>query len=92
MRTDVWDQAVGKTKQTVTNRQAYDVVYPNHKAYYEDKKWFVFDKNYKQMEKALVNTFEEAVDNSLKNPNLKDVDDIKEKKISVKFDKIPQVI
>ena len=103
MRTDAYNQAVQKTPQTVSNRQAYDIMYPDHKSYYEDKKFFVFDGDYNRMENALINTFEKAVDEGLgdntvkalgngKINNIKHVDEIKDGKINVNFGQIPAVI
>jgi hypothetical protein len=90
MKEDAWNQAVGMTPQSISNRQAYDLFYPNHKSYYEDKKFFIFDKNYNQMEKALVDTFERAVDSSI-NKNIKHVDELRDPKLNVDFDRIPRV-
>lgn len=92
-REEAWNRAVGMTPQAISNTQAFNVMYPTHKSYYDDKKFFVFDKNYETMEKALVSTFEDAVDASLKNPDLKDVDDIKRPlpKLNVNYSRIPRV-
>jgi len=103
MREDAYQQAVDKTHQTVSNRQAFDLMYPSHKAYYEDKKFFVFDNNYKDMEGALINTFEKAVNEGFGDKNVKaqgkgrinnirHVDEIKDHKINVDFGMIPAVL
>jgi hypothetical protein len=91
MRQDAWNGAVAKTPQSISNRQAYDLMYPTHKSYYDDKRFYIFDKNYDLMEKALVDTFERAVDSSLKNKNMKSVDEIADKKINVDYSRIPTV-
>jgi len=93
MRQDAWGQAVGKTPQTASNRQAYDIMYPNHQSYYKDKRYFIFDQNYKDMENALVDTFEKAVNDSFssKKHDYISVDELEGKNVNVNFDKIPRV-
>ena len=95
MREDAWNQAVGKTPQTMSNRQAFDVMYPDHKSFYADKQFFIFDRNYEKMQKALVKTFERAVDNSLNHGHKKlieSVDEIRDTKLNVDFGDIPRVL
>ena len=94
MREDAWNQAVGKTPQTMSNRQAFDVMYPTHKSFYDDKQFFIFDKNYNKMEKALLKTFEKAVDDSFNHNQTKSfdsVDQISDKKMNVDFGNVPRV-
>jgi len=92
MSEDAYNKAIGKTPQTASNRQAYDIMYPNHKSYYKDKRFFIFDKNYDKMEKSLIDTFENAVDTSLHNKHkIIHVDEIEDKIINVNYDNIPRV-
>jgi len=91
MAQDAVSQAIDRTPQTLSNRQAYDVIYPKHKDYYRDKRFFIFDKNYKNMESSLIKTFEEAVDSSI-NKKIKHVDELDGKQVNVNFDKVPRVI
>lgn len=94
MSEDAWNQAVGKTPQTMSNRQAFDVVYPDHKSFYADKQFFIFDRNYEKMQKALVHTFEKAVDDSLNKGHTKlfeSVDQFGDAKINVDFGGVPKV-
>ncbi len=92
MAEDAHSMAVSNTPQSISNRQSFDVIYPNHKAYYEDKRFFIFDRNYDTMEKALVDTFEKAVDSSI-NKNIRTVDAVKQPiKMDVDFDRIPRVL
>lgn len=102
MRDDAIQQAVDRTPQVVPNREAFNAIYPTHRAYYDDKRFFVFDKNYYDMQKELIKTFEQAVDSSFTNHkvkaqnngrinNIKDVEEIKNKNLNVNFDNIPRV-
>ncbi len=73
-----------QTEQRITNRQAYDLVYPTHKSYYEDKKFHVFDKNYQQVEDYLLKQFKSTLDSAIdykENKNLVSVDDFDKSKI-----------
>ncbi len=96
MREDALEQAVNKTPQTITNKQGYDLMYPTHKSFYEDKKYFVFDSNYNTMENALVKTFEDAVNEGfgqrkLRGKQITHVDEIKDRKLNFNWNNIPGV-
>ena len=74
------------TPQPVTNRQAYDILYPTHQDYYKDKQMHIFDANFDKMEDYLVNQFKSAIDSSIdytKNQNLVNVRDLDRKTLNV---------
>lgn len=102
MREDIMDRAISNTPQSVSNRAAYDIMYPTHESYYNDKKYFVFDENFEKVEKVLINSFEKAVNEGLTDPkvkpnhkgyinNIEHVDEIKDTNLKFDFDKVPRV-
>jgi hypothetical protein len=56
------DRLANQIEQTITNRQAYDLLYPNHESYYNDKKFLVLDRNLNQVEDYLLNQFKQTID------------------------------
>jgi hypothetical protein len=86
-RFNVGERVASQLDQTITNRQAYDIVYPNHKAYYNDKRFVVFDKNFNQVESYLLDQFKSAIDSAIdykSNSNLVHVDEFDKTKVNFK--------
>lgn len=73
--------------QTITNRQAYDLVYPTHQDYYKDKRFIVFDRNFNQVEDYLLNQFKSAIDSAIDysgNGKLEHVDSFDKSKVNLR--------
>ena len=60
---NVMDRVAVKSTQTISNRQAYDALYPSHKSWYNEKKFIVLDKNFEDMENNLLKGFKQSLDN-----------------------------
>lgn len=73
------------------------MVYPNHRAYYEDKKFHVFDPNFQKTEDYLLKEFKQAIDSQIdykSNAKLEHVDTFDKTKVNLKginFQNAPQV-
>jgi len=80
-------RAAAKSQQTISNRQAYDSIYANHKSWYDEKRFVVIDKNFEMMEKDLLGQLKnnlEAKFNFGLTKNIKHVDEIDQHDINVK--------
>jgi hypothetical protein len=80
-------RVASRLDQTITNRQAFDLVYPTHRDYYNDKRFIVFDRNFNQAEDYLLNQFKSAIDSAIdysSNKNLEHVDTFDKSKINLK--------
>lgn len=62
---DVQERVGYMMPQQITNSQAFDVVYGSHKAYYDDKRFTVFDKNFDKVEENLLNQFKSTIDSAV---------------------------
>jgi hypothetical protein len=91
---DVVTRVAGGTPQTISNSDAFDTVYKNHQNYYDDKRYFIFDKNFHKMENYLLDGFRNQLDSNLglSNANLVHVDNYEKKKLNVDFSRVPRVI
>merc|ERR1711957_307738 len=72
-------RAAGKSEQSISNRQAYDSIYPSHKSWYDEKKFVVIDKNFEMMEKELLGQFKQNLDAKFDfkaSKNIKHVDEL----------------
>lgn len=68
---NVNDRIAENLPQTIRNSQAYDLTYKDHKDYYNDKKVYSFDENFKETEKFLLKDFKNAIKSQLTaDPNL----------------------
>jgi len=75
---DVRNRVALQTARNVSNFDSYDIMYNNHKDYYNDKKYFVFDNNFEKMEDYLLGEFSDSISaNIVPNKNLVHVDDYK---------------
>lgn len=91
------DRVAAKSTQTISNRQAYDALYPSHKSWYDEKKFVVLDKNFEDMENYLLKEFKQTLDNQfgfVKAKNIKHVDELDKSQINLKgidFGAMPKV-
>ena len=72
--------------QIISNRQSYDSLYPNHKSWYDDKKFIVIDKNFEMMEKELLGKFKENLNSNFNlkvSKNVQHVDDLNKDNIKI---------
>ena len=79
-------RAASKSEQSISNRQAYDSLYPNHKSWYDEKRFIVIDKNFEMMEKELLGKFKENLDAKFDyklTKNVKHVDELDKHDIKV---------
>lgn len=81
--------AISRMDQVISNTEAYNMKYSSLKNYYDDKKMFVFDQNYKKMEDALIDSFEKSI-RDVSNKNIISVDQIKNR-IPIDVSSIPTV-
>ena len=63
---NIKSRVASQTQQSISNSEAFDVVYNGHKDYYSDKITTTVDPNYNKMEKYLLNEFKHALDSNLK--------------------------
>jgi hypothetical protein len=86
---DVMGKVAGKSSQTISNRQAYDTLYPSHKSWYDEKKFVVLDKNFNDMENYLLNQFKETLNKQFDfktAKNIKHVDELDKSQVNVNID------
>jgi len=79
-------RAASKSEQNISNKQAYDSIYPSHKSWYNEKKFIVIDKNFEMMEKELLGKFKENLDAKFdfqKTKNVKHVDELDQHDIKI---------
>lgn len=50
-----------KSSQAISNRQAYDALYPRQQSWYDEKKFVVLDKNFQDIETNLLGKFKQAI-------------------------------
>ena len=84
---NVEERVANTLDQTITNRQAYDLIYPSHEAYYKDKRFVVLDKNFNQVEDYLLNQFKSAIDSAVDygaNSKLESVEHFDKSKINLR--------
>ena len=82
-----FSRAASKSQQVITNRQAYDSIYLNHKSWYDEKKFIVIDKNFEMMEKDLLGQLKNNLNAKLNfeaNKDIKHIDEIDQTKINIK--------
>ena len=75
-----------KSSQSISNRQAYDALYPSHKSWYDEKKFVVLDKNFNDMENFLLNQFKDTLNKQFdysKTKNIKHVDDLDKNQLNI---------
>jgi hypothetical protein len=84
---DIKDRIAQTRDQVLTNREAYDIVYPDHRSYYDDKRFIVLDRHFEDTEKYLLNELKSAIDEKLdyqKMAKLVHVDDLDKSQIKVR--------
>jgi hypothetical protein len=91
------DKVAQRTSQTITNTQAYDILYPSHKSWYDEKKFVVLDKNFNDMENFLLNQFKDSLNKQFDystTKNIKHVDELDRSQIhlsTMDFNAMPKV-
>lgn len=84
---NVDNRVAQQMSQTITNKQAFDLVYPTHREYYNDKRFVVFDDNFNRVEEYLLNQFKSTIDSAFNynsNQNLVDVKDFNKNSINLR--------
>ena len=95
---DVLGRVASKTNPTVSNEQGYNAIYPDHKSWYDEKKYKVIDTNFSRQEDGLLTEFQETLDKGFDkkaNKNLKHAEDFDKSQFDVKnmgFTRVPRVI
>ena len=92
-RFNVEDRVAQKNQQLVTNKEAFDIIYDNHRDYYRDKTFTIIDKNFENTEKYLLDGFRKSLDKTLSfDKNLKHVDEVKiPRDLGVDFNDKPSI-
>jgi hypothetical protein len=62
---DIKDRIAQNRNQVLTNREAYDLVYPDHRSFYDDKRFIVLDRAFEDNEKYLLNQLKSTLDEKL---------------------------
>ena len=90
---DIRQRVATETPQAISNTEGFDAIYRDHKDYYNDKRFVIFDKNFQQMEDHLLGQFASSIDSNLVfDEKLVHVDDYKRKaNLNVDFSHTPQV-
>lgn len=81
-----FSRAAKQSQQSITNRQAYDSLYPNHKSWYDEKKFIVIDENFEMMERELLGKFKENLNAKFDfklSKNVKHVDELDQNNLKV---------
>lgn len=58
---DVMGRVASQSTQSISNKQAFDSLYPSHKSWYDEKKFIVLDKNFNDMENYLLGQFKNTL-------------------------------
>lgn len=94
---NVMNKVAAGSQQTISNRQAYDVLYPNHQSWYDEKKFIVLDKNFEEYENYILKDFKQALDRQFdytQTKNIQHVDELDKTQIKVNgldFGRIPKI-
>ncbi len=75
---DVMGRVASKSTQTISNRQAYDSIYPSHKSWYDEKKFVVLDKNFNDMENVLLGQFKDTLNKQFEFSTAKKITHVEE--------------
>ena len=59
---DITSRVASGTSQSISNSAAFDVAYRNQKDYYDNRRFFIYDNNFYQMENYLINGFKQELD------------------------------
>jgi hypothetical protein len=59
---DITSRVAGSTSQSISNSAAFDVVHRSPQDYYDNRRFFVFDKNFNQMENYMIDGFKKQID------------------------------
>jgi hypothetical protein len=84
---NVENRIAQRMDQTISNRQAYDLVYPSHREYYNDKRFIAFDRHFDQVEGYLLKEFKTAMDSAVNynsSKKLEHVEDFDKHQINLK--------
>lgn len=94
---DIQSRVAAKSSQTISNRQAYDALYPSHKSWYDEKRFVVLDKNFNEVENYLLGQFKDTLSRQFDYTtakNIKHVDELDKNQIKMSgmdFGAMPKV-
>jgi hypothetical protein len=94
---NVMDRVASQSSQTISNRQAYDSMYPSHKSWYDEKKFVVLDKNFDDMQNFLLKQFKDTLNKQFDysaTKNIQHVEELDKNQINVSgmdFGAMPKV-
>lgn len=79
-------------EQRISQLQAYDVLYKNHRDYYDkDKKLYIYDTHFEETEKYLIGKFADAIKKGVEwDSNLKHVDEYRGNKKNIDLSNSPR--
>jgi len=66
---NVADRTAQYLDQQRSNKDAFDLIYPTHRAYYNDKRFIVFDKNFDKVEQNLLTSFQNTIGGAVNFPD-----------------------
>merc|ERR1712032_1047666 len=95
---DVLGRVASASTPTVSNEQGYNAIYPDHKSWYDEKKYKVIDTDFARQEDGLLTEFQETLDKGFDkkaNKNLKLAENFDKSQFDIKnmeFKRIPKVI
>jgi hypothetical protein len=89
---DITSRVAGATGQSISNSAAFDAVYRDHQDYYNNRRFFVFDKNFNKMENYMLDGFRKQLDANINyNPNIQHASSIERNKLNIDFSNTPYV-
>jgi len=62
---DITSRVADGTTQAISNSAAFDIQYKNRQAFYDERKLFIFDKNFNDMENYLLDNFKKQIDSGI---------------------------
>jgi hypothetical protein len=72
------DKVAQGREQIISNKNGFDVLYPNREAWFADKTFNVIDVNFKKTEDYLIKELKKTIDSTMSyNKNLSRVEDMK---------------
>jgi hypothetical protein len=77
---DISSKVAQGREQVISNQQAYDIQYPNAQAFYDQRRFTVIDRNFRDVEDSLLNGLKQTIDSVLDteaNKKLTRADDMK---------------
>lgn len=89
---DITSRVAGSTPQSISNSAAFDVAYRDRQDYYNNRRFFVFDKNFNKMENYMLDGFKKQLDANINyDPKREHASSIERNQLNIDFSNTPYV-